>query len=45
MANAKILVVDDEEDIVELVRFNLANEGYQIACARSGEDALKELRT
>jgi len=36
-----VLVVDDEEDILELIRFNLAREGYQVFCAVSGEDALK----
>lgn len=41
MAQEKILVVDDEEDILELVRYNLAREGYQIACATSGEKARK----
>lgn len=37
----KILVVDDEEDISELVRYNLASEGYEITCAASGEEAIK----
>ncbi len=32
MAKEKILVVDDEEDILELVRYNLAKEGYQVIC-------------
>jgi two-component system phosphate regulon response regulator PhoB len=41
MAKEKILVVDDEEDILELVRHNLAREGYEITCAQSGEAALK----
>jgi two-component system, OmpR family, alkaline phosphatase synthesis response regulator PhoP len=36
----KILVVDDEEDILELVRYNLDREGYQVVCAISGEEAL-----
>lgn len=39
MGKANILVVDDEEDILELVRFNLAREGYGVQCAASGEDA------
>ena len=30
MPNENILVVDDEEDILELVRFNLSREGYQV---------------
>jgi len=36
-----ILVVDDEKDILELVRYNLARDGYQIICAASGEKALE----
>lgn len=40
MANEQILVVDDEEDILELMRYNLAKEGYQVSCATSGEQAL-----
>lgn len=45
MAKENILVVDDEEDILELVRFNLNREGYQVTCATSGEDALKIAKT
>jgi len=30
MAKERILVVDDEEDILELVRFNLDREGYRV---------------
>jgi len=41
MGKEKILVVDDEEDILELVRYNLAREGYEVLCAESGEEALK----
>ncbi len=37
----KILVVDDEEDISELVRYNLATEGYDVICAGSGEEAVR----
>jgi two-component system phosphate regulon response regulator PhoB len=44
MLKKKILVVDDEEDILELVRYNLAKEGYQVACVTSGEQALKEMK-
>ena len=40
MGDNKILVVDDEEDILELVRYNLAREGYRVVCAASGEQAL-----
>ena len=41
MSKEKILVVDDEEDILELVRYNLVREGYAVACAATGEEALK----
>ncbi|MDX9786504.1 MAG: response regulator transcription factor [Desulfobacterales bacterium] len=41
MGKAKILIVDDEEDIQELVRVNLEKEGYETACAETGEKALK----
>jgi two-component system alkaline phosphatase synthesis response regulator PhoP len=44
MAKKRILVVDDEEDILELVRYNLSREGYKILCASSGEEGLKIAR-
>jgi two-component system alkaline phosphatase synthesis response regulator PhoP len=44
MAKQKILVVDDEEDILELLKFNLSREGYQISCTASGEQALGLVR-
>jgi two-component system phosphate regulon response regulator PhoB len=40
MANEKVLIVDDEPDILELLRFNLSREGYQVSSAASGEEAL-----
>ena len=43
MANEKILVVDDEEDILELVRYNLEREGYRIIGASSGEEAMEKV--
>ena len=45
MAKEKILIVDDEEDILELVRYNLRSEGYQVVGTLSGEEALKKART
>jgi DNA-binding response OmpR family regulator len=39
----KILIVDDEPVICEVLEFNLANEGYDITCAYSAEEALKKL--
>ena len=40
--NEKILVVDDERDICEILEFNLANEGYEVTVAGSAEEALKK---
>jgi two-component system, OmpR family, alkaline phosphatase synthesis response regulator PhoP len=45
MTKEKILVVDDEEDILELIRYNLSREGYAILCAGSGEEGLKIARS
>jgi len=39
----KILIVDDDEVIREVLEFNLANEGFEITCAVSAEEALKKL--
>jgi len=44
MANENILVVDDEEDVLELVRYNLDKSGYQVETATSGEEALAKAR-
>lgn len=41
---AKILVVDDEPDIVELVSFNLKEEGFQVFSAANGPEALNVAR-
>ena len=37
----KILIVDDEPDIIEILQFNLENEGYQVFSAVNGKEALK----
>jgi two-component system alkaline phosphatase synthesis response regulator PhoP len=44
MAKKEILVVDDEEDIRELVTFNLTREGYVVRSASSGEEALDSVK-
>jgi two-component system, OmpR family, alkaline phosphatase synthesis response regulator PhoP len=44
MAREQILVVDDEEDILDLVQYNLNKNGYQVTCVTTGEDALKVAR-
>jgi len=41
MAKETILIVDDEEDIIELIKYNLKNEGYSILTALTGEQAIK----
>jgi len=40
----KILIVDDEKDIIELISFNLVKEGYRTSTATSGEEALSILK-
>jgi two-component system, OmpR family, alkaline phosphatase synthesis response regulator PhoP len=40
MANERVLVVDDEEDLLELVSYNLQKEGYTVSCVSTGEEAL-----
>ena len=42
MNSYRILVVDDEEDLCEILQFNLETEGYQVDVAYSAEDALKK---
>lgn len=42
MANEKILVVDDEEYIVELISYNLVSNGYSVITANNGIDAIKK---
>ncbi len=44
MAHEDILVVDDEEDILELVRYNLERDGFRVNCVTTGEDALSAVR-
>jgi two-component system phosphate regulon response regulator PhoB len=41
MSRQRILAVDDEEDILELVEYNLNREGYEVLRAATGEDALE----
>lgn len=41
---SKILIVDDEHDICEILSFNLEGEGYEITIAHSAEEALQKLK-
>lgn len=45
MAANKILIVDDEPNICEILEFNLANEGYETSSAYSAEEALEKLNS
>jgi len=40
----KILLVDDEQDILEIVGYNLAQEGYQIVTATNGKEAITKAK-
>lgn len=40
-AKQKILVVDDEQDIVDIISYNLAKEGYQVFTANNGKEAIR----
>jgi two-component system alkaline phosphatase synthesis response regulator PhoP len=44
VANEHILVIDDEEDILELLRYNLVKQGYQVSLSTSGEQGLAQAR-
>jgi two-component system alkaline phosphatase synthesis response regulator PhoP len=45
MAKENILVVEDEEDILELVRYNLNKEGYRVTGVLSGEEGMQAARS
>ena len=40
MSKEKVLVVDDEQDLVKLIRYHLEKDGYKVLSASNGEDAL-----
>lgn len=40
----KVLIADDEPDIVEIIQYNLAAEGYEIYTAKDGREALEKAR-
>lgn len=44
MSKKRILVVDDEADLIEILMFNLENEGYEVEVAYSGEEALEKMK-
>jgi DNA-binding response OmpR family regulator len=40
----RVLVVEDEQDVAELIRYNLAKEGYDVRLSANGGDALRQVR-
>ncbi len=40
----KILIADDEPDILEIIQYNLQNEGYEVATAKNGNEAIDQAR-
>ncbi len=43
MAAERVLVIEDDEDIQELVQFNLAKDGFKVVCRSTGESGLKSI--
>ncbi len=44
MKREKILVVEDENDILEVIQYNLAREGYKVTCTRDGDQGLTRIK-
>ncbi len=40
----KILIADDEPDILEIIQFNLQTEGYEVATAKNGDEAIEKAK-
>lgn len=40
----KILIADDEPDILEIIQFNLQTEGYEVATAKNGDEAFEKAK-
>ena len=40
----KILIADDEPDILEIIQYNLQNEGYDIVTAKNGNEAIEQAK-
>jgi len=43
MNEKKVLIIEDEEDILALIHYNLTKEGFNVICASSGEEGLKKV--
>jgi len=44
METRKVLIADDEPDILEILKYNLVNEGYQVITAKDGDDAIEKAK-
>jgi phosphate regulon transcriptional regulator PhoB len=44
MAREKIIVIEDEADILEVIQYNLTREGYQVLTSKDGEEGLAQVR-
>ena len=42
--DVKILLVDDDPDVIEIIKYNLVQEGYRVKVASNGEEALKKAK-
>lgn len=45
MSTKKILLIDDEQDILEILSYNLEKEGYEVVTASGGEEGIEKART
>lgn len=45
MSKEQILIIEDEEDILALIHYNLSREGYRVSAATSGEEGLRLARS
>jgi two-component system, OmpR family, alkaline phosphatase synthesis response regulator PhoP len=44
METRKVLIADDEPDIIEILKYNLEKEGYQVSTAKNGDEALDKAK-
>ena len=44
LKNRKVLIADDEPDIIEILKYNLVNEGYDVITAKDGDEALEKAK-
>lgn len=40
----KVLIADDEPDILEILKYNLSNEGYEVVTAKDGDEAFEKAK-